>query len=98
MHDYQRIQLRNASIGTVLQDVYQQGNCRCHKKHRSSCGAICRKQKQSQWNAWQCLAAGAKEPREPQDHGFMYGRSIEDLDGHIWEIFWMDSNAIKKSW
>ncbi len=43
------------------------------------------------------LAAGAKEPREPQDHGFMYGRSIEDLDGHIWEIFWMDPNAINKS-
>jgi predicted lactoylglutathione lyase len=43
------------------------------------------------------LAAGAKEPREPQDHGFMYGRSIEDLDGHIWEIFWMDQKAVNKS-
>jgi predicted lactoylglutathione lyase len=40
------------------------------------------------------LAAGAKEAREPQDHGFMYGRSLEDLDGHIWEIFWMDPKAI----
>ena len=36
------------------------------------------------------LAAGGKEPRPPQDHGFMYGRSIEDLDGHIWELMWMD--------
>jgi len=43
------------------------------------------------------LAAGAKEPREPQDHGFMYGRSLEDLDGHIWEIFWMDPKAINPS-
>lgn len=25
------------------------------------------------------------------DHGFMYGRDFEDLDGHIWEAFWMDS-------
>ena len=41
------------------------------------------------------LAAGAKEPRAPQDHGFMYGRSLEDLDGHIWEIFWMDPKTIK---
>lgn len=40
------------------------------------------------------LAAGATEAREPQDHGFMYGRSFEDLDGHIWEIFWMDPSAI----
>ncbi|NHH97555.1 Glyoxalase family protein [Candidatus Nitrosotalea sp. FS] len=43
------------------------------------------------------LAAGAKEANEPQDHGFMYGRSFEDLDGHIWEIFWMDPKAIKPS-
>lgn len=43
------------------------------------------------------LAAGAKEANEPQDHGFMYGRSFEDLDGHIWEIFWMDPKTIKPS-
>lgn len=42
------------------------------------------------------LAAGAKEAREPQDLGFMYGRSLEDLDGHIWEIFWMDPKAINQ--
>jgi predicted lactoylglutathione lyase len=43
------------------------------------------------------LAAGAKEPRERQDQGFMYGRSLEDPDGHIWEIFWMDPKAINHS-
>ena len=43
------------------------------------------------------LAAGAKEANEPQDHGFMYSRSFEDLDGHIWEIFWMDPKTIKQS-
>ena len=36
------------------------------------------------------LELGATEAREPQDHGFMYGRSINDPDGHIWEIMWMD--------
>jgi predicted lactoylglutathione lyase len=36
------------------------------------------------------LAAGGREPREKQDFGFMYGRSFEDLDGHIWEPMWMD--------
>lgn len=43
------------------------------------------------------LAAGAKEANEPQDHGFMYGRSFEDLDGHIWEIFWMDPKMVNPS-
>jgi predicted lactoylglutathione lyase len=40
------------------------------------------------------LAAGAREARPPEDHGFMYGRSFEDPDGHIWEVFWMDMNAV----
>lgn len=39
------------------------------------------------------LDAGAEEVREAQDHGFMYSRSFEDPDGHIWEIFWMDEQA-----
>lgn len=30
-----------------------------------------------------------------QDHGFMYGRSLTDLDGHVWEMFWMDQNAMQ---
>ncbi len=38
------------------------------------------------------LEMGAREAREPQDPGFMYGRSFHDLDGHIWEIFWMDAS------
>lgn len=40
------------------------------------------------------LAAGGREPREKQDLGFMYGRSFEDLDGHIWEPMWMDMEAV----
>lgn len=39
------------------------------------------------------LAAGGTEGREPQDLGFMYSRSLQDLDGHIWEYFWMDDSA-----
>lgn len=40
------------------------------------------------------LAAGGKaDPCPKQDYGFMYGRSFEDLDGHIFEITWMDVDA-----
>ncbi|MBM7702418.1 VOC family protein [Metabacillus iocasae] len=39
------------------------------------------------------LAAGGKPSKEPQDHGFMYGWSFEDIDGHLWELFFMDSHA-----
>ena len=40
------------------------------------------------------LAAGGKEPREAQDHGWMYVRDFEDLDGHIWEVFFMDESKM----
>ncbi len=39
------------------------------------------------------ILAGAKETKT-YDHGFMYGKDFEDLDGHIWEIFWMDPKHI----
>ncbi len=37
--------------------------------------------------------AGGSTYKEPQDHGFMYGHSYQDLDGHIWEIMWMNPAA-----
>lgn len=40
------------------------------------------------------LKMGAREAREPQDNNYMYGRSFHDLDGHIWEVFWMDPSGI----
>jgi predicted lactoylglutathione lyase len=42
----------------------------------------------------QALDAGGSPAAEPQDHGFMYGHSFYDLDGHHWEVFWMDPGAI----
>jgi uncharacterized protein len=39
------------------------------------------------------LAAGGTVPRAPQDDGFMYGHGFEDIDGHIWELIYMDPNA-----
>jgi predicted lactoylglutathione lyase len=40
------------------------------------------------------IAKGGREPREAQDHGFMYNRAFQDLDGHIWEIVWMDMSGM----
>lgn len=41
------------------------------------------------------VTAGGSTFREPEDHGFMYGRGFQDLDGHIWEIMWMDPAAVQ---
>ncbi len=39
------------------------------------------------------LDAGAKQYKEPQDHGFMYGWSFQDLDNHLWEVTHVDMSA-----
>ncbi|KAB0682655.1 VOC family protein [Aureimonas leprariae] len=40
-------------------------------------------------------AGGTLDPGPVQDYGFMYGRSFEDPDGHVWEVMWMDPEAAK---
>ncbi len=42
------------------------------------------------------VAAGGTTPMPVKDHGFMYQHSFQDLDGHVWEIFYMDPNHVQK--
>ena len=42
------------------------------------------------------VAAGGTTYNKPQDYGFMYGHGFQDLDGHIWETFYMDPKAVKQ--
>ena len=41
------------------------------------------------------IAAGGRNAMPPQDHGFMYGWSFYDLDGHHWEVLWMDPKFVQ---
>lgn len=42
------------------------------------------------------VAAGGVTIKEPQDHGYMYGHGFQDLDGHLWEIMYMDPSAVQQ--
>lgn len=42
------------------------------------------------------LEAGGKPANDPVDHGFMYGWSFEDIDGHLWELIYMDAGAVNQ--
>lgn len=42
------------------------------------------------------VAAGGTTYNEPQDHGFMYGHGFQDLDGHIWELTYMEPSAVRQ--
>ena len=41
------------------------------------------------------IDGGGTHAMDSQDHGFMYGWSFYDLDGHHWEVLWMDPNAVQ---
>jgi predicted lactoylglutathione lyase len=43
------------------------------------------------------IEAGGSHAMDPQDHGFMYGWSFYDLDGHHWEVLWMDPKFVAHS-
>ena len=40
------------------------------------------------------VAAGATTPNAAKDYGFMYQHGYQDLDGHLWEVFWMDPAGV----
>ncbi|MCM3261983.1 VOC family protein [Paenibacillus lautus] len=41
------------------------------------------------------LAAGGSPSNDPVDHGFMYGWSFQDPDGHLWEVMYMDQSHVE---
>jgi predicted lactoylglutathione lyase len=43
------------------------------------------------------IKAGGKETKKPFDHGWMYGRSFQDIDGHLWEVFYMNESKMPKN-
>ena len=43
------------------------------------------------------LAAGGLPSNDTNDQGFMYGRSFQDPDGHLWEVFYMDPAAVQQA-
>ncbi len=42
------------------------------------------------------VAAGGTTYNQPQDHGFMYAHGFQDVDGHIWELVYMEPQAVQK--
>jgi predicted lactoylglutathione lyase len=43
------------------------------------------------------VKAGGITYNEPQDHGFMYGHGYRDLDGHLWEVMWMNQSEVPQA-
>jgi uncharacterized protein len=63
------------------------------EQNEGLCAVSCRSRAEVDLLMETALASGCKIAGDPQDHTFMYVRSFYDLDGHHWELFWMDPAA-----
>lgn len=45
--------------------------------------------------ASKAIELGARQVNEPEDHGFMFSWGFEDLDGHLWDLFWMNPDHVQ---
>lgn len=64
--------------------------CDSSRSHEALLCLSCENREEVDRLVEKALAGGGKSFKEPQDHGFMYYRSFQDLDGHIWELMHMD--------
>jgi len=74
----------------AITDAHQQTEC-------TTCLSVETRERVDEW-AETALVLGATENQVPdmQQGDTMYGRSLNDLDGHIWEILWMDPQVIQE--
>ena len=69
--------------------------CDTSKAHEALLALSCASRAEVDEMVNKAIAAGGKHAMDPQDHGFMYGWSFYDLDGHHWEVLWMDPKAVQ---
>ena len=97
VHGVQRRRLRDAAAGAVLQDVHPiaRSSTRASRPRASSRSPAPAARR---WTTWlkKALAAGGTPAMPSQDHGFMFSSSFHDLDGHHWEVLWMDPSFVQK--
>ncbi len=69
--------------------------CDTTKQTESLLALLCSSRAEVDEMVKKAVAVGGKHAMDPQDHGFMYGWSFYDLDGHHWEVLWMDPKALR---
>lgn len=77
-------------VEPFFQSFTKKGICDATKQTEAINALSCSSRAEVQAITKKALAAGGQPAQPPQDHGFMYGESFYDVDGHHWEVFWMD--------
>ncbi|WP_242344146.1 VOC family protein [Anaeromyxobacter terrae] len=74
----------------------KKGICDTLLQNEVACALTCESRAEVDELVKKAIAAGGKHAMEPQDRGFMYSSSFYDLDGHHWEVLWMDPKALER--
>ena len=82
-------------VEPFFQTFTQKGICDASKLTEAINGLSCSSRAEVDSLYERALAAGGSACQPPQDYGFMYSRSFYDLDGHHWEVIWMDPAQVQ---
>ena len=95
VHDRERRGLRDAPRGALLQDVHEAPAVQHSHAYRRALRLSCGSRAEVDELVKKAVAAGGSRAMDPQDHGLMYASSFYDIDGHHWEVLWMDPAAVQ---
>ena len=90
MHDRRREYIRHASVESFFKTFTDKEICDARKSTEVLVCLSSESRGKVEELVGKAVAAGGTAPRKPQDHGFMYQHGFEDLDGHIWELIYME--------
>ena len=80
-------------VEPFFQGFIKKSICDAHKSTEVLVCLSCESRAEVDELVTKAVAAGGTIPRDPEDHGFMYGHAFEDPDGHIWELVYMVQQA-----
>jgi predicted lactoylglutathione lyase len=82
-------------VEPFFQTFTQKALCDATKQTEAINGLSCSSRAEVDSLYERALAAGGTPCQAPQDYGFMYSRSFYDVDGHHWEVIWMDPSQVR---
>ncbi len=82
-------------VEPFFQTFTQKALCDATKQTEAINGLSCSSRAEVDSLSERALAAGGSACHSPQDYGFMYSRSFYDVDGHHWEVIWMDPGQVR---
>lgn len=82
-------------VEPFFQTFTKKGICDATRQTEAINGLSCSSRAEADAMFEKALAAGGSPCQPPQDHGFMYSQSFYDIDGHHWEVIWVDAAQVQ---